>query len=133
MRFELNRGESPVSMLARQHPLVASPQLSLLGAEGLQETFVVRESARARRLTVRVFPGGRVEIVVPHGTPPAAVQQFVSRHRTWIDLKVREFGCREPGAGAALPQQVSFQSVGEDWQVVCGRAGAVARVARPSA
>lgn len=115
-------------MLARPHPVAASPQLSLLETEGPQEAFVVRESERARRLTVRVFPGGRVEIVVPRGTAPATVQQFVTRHRTWIDLKVREFGHREPAAGAALPQRVSFQSVGEDWQVVYERAPRAPRV-----
>ena len=58
-------------MLARQHSRVASAQLSLLAVEGPQEPFVVRESQRARRLTARVFPGGRVEIVVPQGTAPA--------------------------------------------------------------
>ena len=115
-------------MLARQHPEADSAQLSLLGADGPQESFVVRESQRARRLTARVFPGGRVEIVVPRGTEPGAVQQFVSRHRTWIDLKVREFGHREPAAREALPVEVSFQAVSESWQVIYERAPRAPRV-----
>ena len=109
-------------MLQRTTATRETPQLSLLGGErDRDDNFVVRESARARRLTVRVFPGGRVEVVVPRGTPPAMVQHFVARHRQWIDLKVREFGCRDTALCEALPHHVGFQSVGEQWQVVYER------------
>src|SRR5438876_8704982 len=47
----------------------------------------VRESTRARRLTVRVFHTGRVEVVVPSRTSPRAVQRFLERHRSWIERK----------------------------------------------
>ena len=66
-------------------------QFSLLDLERERLGWQVRESRRARRLSVRVFPGGRVEIVVPVGTRPRTVQQFVARHRDWIDRKVEEF------------------------------------------
>ena len=58
------------------------------------ETWRVRPSKRARRLAVRVMPGGVVEIVVPRGTQPRAVQQFVARHRDWIDRKVVHIACK---------------------------------------
>lgn len=116
-------------MLRRTTATRDTGQLSLLGGERERDDdFLVRESPRARRLTVRVFPGGRVEVVVPRGTPPATVQHFVARHRQWIDLKVREFGCRDAALCEALPGEVAFQSVGEHWQVVYERAPRAPRV-----
>ena len=47
-------------------------------------------SGRARRLSVRVYPGGRVEVVVPPGASPAAVQKFVGTHRQWIHRRVED-------------------------------------------
>jgi len=65
-------------------------QLSLFVASEELSAWNVRVSARARRLSVRVYPAGRVEVVVPRNTPARMVQQFVSRHREWIDERVRE-------------------------------------------
>jgi len=92
-------------------------QLDLLDAEREQRGWQVRESRRARRLSVRVFPGGRVEIVVPVGTRPRTVQQFVSRHRGWIDRKVDEF--RHAGADRedTLPTAVDFRATGHRFEV----------------
>ena len=60
-------------MSAKPKPL---QQLALLDEAAVApETWRVRPSARARRLAVRVLPGGVVEIVVPRGTRPQAVQR----------------------------------------------------------
>lgn len=88
-----------------------SGQLALLDQPLAQPSWQVRESVRARRLTVRVFPGGRVEVVVPHGTRSRTVEQFVSRHRGWIDKKVEEFRHAAPDPPDTLPELVSFQAV----------------------
>lgn len=63
------------------------PQLSLFDDPAADRSWQVRESARARRLSVRVFADGRVEIVVPPRTAPRAVETFVARHRDWIDRR----------------------------------------------
>jgi len=47
-------------------------------------------SHRARRLTVRVFHTGRVEVVVPSRTSALTVERFVERHRIWIERKREE-------------------------------------------
>ena len=83
-------------------------QLALLdGAAVAPETWRVRPSAKARRLAVRVLPGGIVEIVVPRGTRPRAVQHFVERHRNWIDRKVVQYlpAASEPHV---LPDRIVF-------------------------
>lgn len=83
-------------------------QLALLdGGAVAPETWRVRPSERARRLAVRVLPGGIVEIVVPRGTRPQAVQQFVTRHRGWIDRKVVQYQPDRPEPGG-LPERIVY-------------------------
>ncbi|MSQ92093.1 MAG: M48 family peptidase [Gammaproteobacteria bacterium] len=93
-------------------------QLGLLDqATGNHAAWRVRASDRARRLTVRVFPGGGVEIVVPNGTRPRVVEQFVAQYRSWIDRKVAQYRSLETGNGDALPVAVRFQASGDCWRV----------------
>ena len=108
----------------------AALQLKLLDdAAGSPAAWRVRASERARRLTVRIIPGGDVEIVVPSGTRPRAVQQFVSRHRRWIDRKVAQYQPAGAAAGDEIPALVRFRATGESWQVEPVAANGGCRVA----
>jgi predicted metal-dependent hydrolase len=95
----------------------AVSQLPLFEARASAAPLAVRESPRARRLTVRVYPGGRVEVTVPAGTHPDAVAAFVARHRAWIDRKVAVFAHRPDPAREPLPARITLQATGDDWQV----------------
>lgn len=93
-------------------------QLALLDeAAAVRGSWQVRASDRARRLTVRVFPGGQVEIVVPKGTRPQTVEKFVARYRPWIDRKVAQYGPLETETGDGLPEAIRFQASGDSWRV----------------
>lgn len=47
------------------------------------------ENARARRLTLRVEPGGRgLRVTVPPGLAPGAVDRFLERHRGWLEERL---------------------------------------------
>ncbi len=87
-------------------------QLALFDAAPQEAPWSVRISGRARRLTVRVFPGGRVEVVVPPGTRPRLVEQFVARHRAWIARKVDEFRHVEVDTTPQLPSEIAFAATG---------------------
>ncbi|HXQ64261.1 MAG TPA: SprT family zinc-dependent metalloprotease [Steroidobacteraceae bacterium] len=91
-------------------------QLPLFDAQRLAPEIGVRVSPRSRRLTVRVYPGGRVEVTVPRGTRPAAVERFVSRHRPWIDARVLELATHHRPE-QPLPVEVELQALAESWQV----------------
>jgi predicted metal-dependent hydrolase len=84
---------------------------------GGQAAWRVRASVRARRLTVRVFPGGSVEIVVPFGTRARTVEQFVSRCRPWIDRKLAQYRPLEAATDNGLPDLIRFQASGDCWRV----------------
>jgi predicted metal-dependent hydrolase len=98
-------------------PATTTPQLPLFDARPGAAEFGVRRSLRARRLTVRVYPGGRVEVTVPAGVRPAAVEAFVARHRDWIDARVAELRTHPLPEHAPLPGRVFLHAVDADWQV----------------
>jgi predicted metal-dependent hydrolase len=77
----------------------------------------VRVSDRTRRLTVRVYPGGRVEVTVPPRTRPGTVEHFVRAHREWIDAKVLEFASLRRRRDPTLPTEVRMSAVGQSWGI----------------
>lgn len=101
-------------------------QLGLLDEPGATGgDWRVRASTRARRLAVRVLPGGLVEIVVPRGTRPRTVEQFVARHRRWIERTLALYRPAAPARADRLPDHVHFAATGQTFGVRhAGGAGA---------
>jgi predicted metal-dependent hydrolase len=66
-------------------------------------------------MSIRVLAGGCVEIVVPPWMRPRAIEQFVHRHRGWVDRKVREFRFRTPTSLGPLPESIDLAACGEVW------------------
>ena len=98
------------------NPLMA--QLALLDDTARPEDdWRVRTSTRARRLAVRVLPGGLVEIVVPRGTRPRVIEQFVTRHRPWIDRKLAQYRPLDRADADGLPERIRFAANGESFDV----------------
>lgn len=95
-----------------------TPQRSLFAPQDESQPFEVHESDRARRLSVRVYPGGRVRVTVPRGTRPDHVAGFVSRHRAWIDRKVAQWSERGDPTRDPLPERVALAATGREWQVL---------------
>ena len=73
--------------------------------------FSVRESGRARRLSIKVYPRGRVEVVVPKRTRPADVAAFVEAHRDWIRKAREQFAAEHPPEPFALPSSVRLPGI----------------------
>ena len=90
--------------------------------------FSVRESGRAKRLSVKVYPRGRVEVVVPKRTRPADVRAFVSEHRDWIRRTRAAFAEQHPPEPFALPSTVDLPGVGRRYRVNYRRRDGAANV-----
>jgi predicted metal-dependent hydrolase len=74
-------------------------QLPLFSDPTVEGGWRVRRSARARRLSVRVFRDGGVEIVAPQRVTAPQIGDFVARHRPWIErqlLRSAPVDCRLP-------------------------------------
>lgn len=92
-------------------------QLQLFEARSANDPWNVRVSRRARRLSVRVYPGGRVEVVVPPGASAATVHRFVHSHREWIDQRVADLSSAAPHALDRRPSHVELPAIGRRFEV----------------
>lgn len=100
----------------RQFPSFMSPQLQLFETRSPADRWTVRVSRRARRLSVRVYPGGRVEVVVPPGASPTAVQKFVGTHRQWIHRRVADLSSSAAIDGSR-PASIKLPAIGRHFAV----------------
>lgn len=84
----------------------------------------IRVSARARRLSVRVYPDARVEVVVPPRARPRDVERFLTEHREWIETRRATALRNKPAPEVFPPPVVAFAVTGESWRVhLAGGAG----------
>ena len=99
-------------------------QLSLFTGEheqpGPVPGFSVRHSQRAKRLSIKVFPGGRVEVVVPRRTSAQTVQSFVEENAEWIGKARESFAEHFTPEAFVLPKIVHLPAV-EQKIIVCYR------------
>ena len=95
----------------------AGTQLPLWSEDDPAQSWSVRESRRARRLAVRVFQTGRVEIVIPPRTSRVAVEHFVTRHRSWIERKRAEARRNAAFTEPFPPAAITLAGCGETWRV----------------
>src|SRR5512137_1809634 len=95
------------------HPL----QMTLWTDREVGVAWNVRISRRARRMSMRVFPGGRVEVVVPQGAGLPAVERFVARHREWAERRSKELLQLAPNAADRQPESVDIRLLDRLWSV----------------
>ena len=96
----------------------AATQLRLFSDEpGDTPGLSVRESKRARRLSIKVFPRGRVEVVVPLRTPARDVEAFVEANRDWIERSRESFAKIVPREPFVLPNRIDLPAVGQAFRV----------------
>jgi len=107
------RGGGAAARTADSSPL----QMPLWAPRAATPGWHVRISRRARRLSMRVFPGGRVEVVVPPGVGIPAIERFVSQHRDWAERRAHEFALLVPEAGQRRPASVELALLGQRWEV----------------
>ena len=107
-------------------------QMDLLSGEAGGENGVrprsprIRVSARARRLSIRVYPDARVECVVPPRARPREIEAFIAAHREWIESR-RAIALRNrPEPQPFPPAAIELRMSAELWRLqVLGDAGAL--------
>jgi predicted metal-dependent hydrolase len=86
-------------------------------AELARAPLSIRESRRARYLTLRLVPPHTLELVVPRGTRAADVDAFVRENRRWIENARRELAACPPLRREGLPVAVDLRAIGQRWDV----------------
>ncbi|MBL8271116.1 M48 family metallopeptidase [Steroidobacter sp.] len=94
-----------------------SAQLKLFESRDSSQPWTVRVSRRARRMSVRVYPGGRVEVVVPPNVPPLTVQRFVGTHSQWISRRVEDLTAAGAPVSAGPPSEIQVSAIGRHFKV----------------
>ena len=84
---------------------------------GARPGFSVRESGRARRLSIKVYPHGRVEVVVPKRTRARDVKAFVEENRDWIQKTRASYAAQHTLEPFALPYRVSLPATGRSYRI----------------
>lgn len=83
----------------------------------------IRRSARAKRLSVRVFPHGHAEVVVPLRARAADVREFIASSQEWIERTRISAVAGGASADVSLPARIELTAAGEQWSVVYTPAG----------
>jgi len=96
---------------------IIPPQLPLWAEDNPAHRWAVRESRRARRLAVRVFHSGRVEVVVPRRTSRRALVQFLDGHREWIESKLAHVRRHALAPQPFPPSRIELSACGHSWRV----------------
>jgi len=105
-----------------------SSQLPLFDSQDVTQSWTVRVSRKARRLSVRVFPGGRVEVVVPPGASATSVQRFVGMHRQWIERRIEDLSSVAQPPADPRPAMISLPAIARRYDVEYRHTPASARV-----
>ena len=83
-------------------PLSSDPRVALS----------IRESRRARSLILQVLPPRTIELVVPRGLRPAAIESFIEANRRWIDRAGLELIESFPQP-ESLPDTIELEALGK--------------------
>jgi predicted metal-dependent hydrolase len=83
----------------------------------LEMDLTVRESRRARRLILQLVPPHTLEVVVPRGTRPRAIEVFVRENRDWIERARAEVAARFGRDRVMLPRRIELAAIGRDVEV----------------
>ena len=92
-------------------------RLPVFDPNAANPSYGVRHSPRTRRLTLRVYPGARVEVTVPTATARHVVEEFVARHRDWIERRVATLNAAAPTPADLRPEQVRLRAFNEVWNI----------------
>lgn len=91
-----------------------------------EQSVFIRESRRAKRLILQMIPPYTLELVVPQGTRPREVEEFLAGSSRWIERAQGELQHRYRASLQALPDAVELAAVGRRWEVHYG-SGTAAR------
>ena len=86
-------------------------------AELARAPLSVRESRRARYLTLRLLPPHTLELVVPRGTRASDVDAFVRQNRRWIEDARRELAQCRPLRSEGSATSVELLAIGRRWDI----------------
>ncbi|NET36852.1 MAG: M48 family metallopeptidase [Cyanothece sp. SIO1E1] len=94
--------------------------------------YQVRESNRAKHVSIKVSYLGEVEIVVPRGFNRQQLPEILHKRQAWIEKTISRIQAERRSMPAepadTLPEQLALRALPEDWTVAYSQ-GAGAQIA----
>jgi predicted metal-dependent hydrolase len=79
--------------------------------------YTVRESQRAKHVSLRLSASGKLEVVVPPGFDQSKIPALVQQKQGWIDRVSQRVQPPSPVQSSARPDQICLAAISETWQV----------------
>lgn len=81
-------------------------------------SYTIRESQKAKHVSLKVSASGTLEVVIPPGFDRSRIPSLVQQKQGWIDrVTQRVQQPVQPTPASALPNQISLAAIGQTWQV----------------
>lgn len=84
---------------------------------GWRDHVVLRRSGRARRVRLKIHPGGQVELVVPAGFDERHIPTVLDQSESWVLRNLRKVSSLAPSRPAEAPGLIRLEAIGEEWMV----------------
>lgn len=83
--------------------------------------YIVRESSKAKHVSLKMSIKGNLEVIVPKGFDQKRIPEILQSKQRWIERVVHRMATQQALAGtdvvAERPQRIALQAIAEDWQV----------------
>lgn len=84
-------------------------------------SYTVRESPKAKHVSLKVSVAGSLEVVVPQGYDRTTIPAILQRKQRWINRVTQQIETRQSLAGLdqsdKLPEQLCLQAIDQTWRV----------------
>ncbi|XHX78280.1 MAG: M48 family metallopeptidase [Stenomitos frigidus ULC029] len=84
-------------------------------------SYTVRESPKAKHLSLKVSVAGSLEVVVPKGYDRTTIPAILQRKQRWIDRVTQQIETRHALSGSELsdnlPEHLCLRAIAQTWQV----------------
>ena len=84
-------------------------------------SYTVRESPKAKHVSLKVSVAGSLEVVVPQGYDQTAIPAILQRKERWINRATQQVETRQALVGAEpadqRPGQLCLRAIAQNWQV----------------
>jgi predicted metal-dependent hydrolase len=83
----------------------------------MSPNYTVRESRRAKHVSLKISPAGSLEVVVPPGFDRQKIPAIVQRKQSWINRVMQKVAHQKVGTETDLPTEVILQAIAQTWQI----------------
>jgi predicted metal-dependent hydrolase len=80
-------------------------------------SYTVRESRRAKHVSLKVSPDGSLEVVIPPGFDRKRIPAIVQKKQRWINQVMTKVENQKVDHGVELPMAVELQAIAQTWTI----------------